>query len=267
MRVWLLGALLLPACRPQKAETVVLASTTSTEDSGLFDELLPAFEKANPRYRIVVVAVGSGEALALARRGDADVLLVHSPAAESTFMAQGYGATRRPVMFNDFVIVGDSVDPAHIRGLRDAAAALGQIARRHAPFVSRGDQSGTHTKELALWRAAGIVPTDSNATPRWYMDVGQGMGETLRIANERRAYTLSDRGTFLASKTSLALQIMVEGDARLRNPYSVIIVRNAKQAEGAQQFADWIVAEPGQKLIGAFGVARFGQPLFIPDAH
>jgi tungstate transport system substrate-binding protein len=256
----------LVACRARAAETVVLASTTSTEDSGLFDALLPAFEKANPKYRIVVVAVGSGEALAIARRGDADVLLVHSPAAESTFMAEGYGDRRRVVMFNDFVIVGDSSDPARIRGQGDAAAALAQIARTRSPFVSRGDQSGTHTKELSLWKAAGIAP-DSNAAVRWYRDVGQGMGETLRIANERRAYTVSDRGTYLASKNSIALQILVEGDPRLRNPYSVITVQAAKHQAGAQQFADWIVSAPAQQLIGSFGVARFGQPLFIPDAH
>ena len=244
----------------------MLASTTSTEDSGLFDELLPAFEKANPKYRIVVVAVGSGEALAIARRGDADVLLVHSPAAESTFMAEGYGDTRRAVMYNDFVIVGDSSDPARIRGQRAAAAALAQIARTRSHFVSRGDQSGTHTKELLLWKAAAIEP-DSKAAVRWYMDVGQGMGETLRIANERRAYTLSDRGTYLASKNSIELLILVEGDPQLRNPYSVITVKAAKNKAGAQQFADWIVSGPAQQLIGAFGVARVGQPLFIPDAH
>jgi tungstate transport system substrate-binding protein len=198
-RRWLLLALILFAsCRTQPRETVVLASTTSTEDSGLFDELLPAFEKANPRYRIVVVAVGSGEALAIARRGDADVLLVHSPAAESTFMAEGHGASRQPVMYNDFVLVGDPTDPAHVRGINDAAAALAQIARTASPFVSRGDQSGTHAKELSLWKAAGITPADSSKRGRWYMDVGQGMGETLRIANERHAYTLSDRGTYLS---------------------------------------------------------------------
>ena len=263
----LLVTLALGACRGRQAETVVLASTTSTEDSGLFDELLPAFEKSNSKYRIVVVAVGSGEALAIARRGDADVLLVHSPAAESTFMAEGYGDARRGVMYNDFVIVGDSSDPARIRGLRDAGLALAQIARAHAPFVSRGDQSGTHTKELALWKAAGVSPVDSSAGVRWYMDAGQGMGETLRIANERRAYTLSDRGTYLATRNSVALQILVEGDPRLRNPYSVITVRKAKQKVGAQRFADWIISDSAQRLIGSYGAARFGQPLFIPDAH
>jgi tungstate transport system substrate-binding protein len=262
---WLLTVLLAAGCvRP--AQTVVLASTTSTEDSGLFDTLLPAFEKANPRYHIAVVAVGSGQALAMARRGDADVLLVHSPAAESTFMAGGYGDTRRSVMYNDFVILGDPTDRAGVRGSNDAAAALRRIAETNSPFVSRGDQSGTHTKELALWKAAGLLPADSTPDFSGYRSVGQGMGETLGIANEKHAYTLSDRGTYLSMRAALALQVLVEGDRRLRNPYSVITVRQAMQKSGARAFADWIVSPAAQNVIGSFGVDKFGQRLFTPSA-
>ncbi|HSL70812.1 MAG TPA: substrate-binding domain-containing protein [Longimicrobiales bacterium] len=249
-------------------ESVVLASTTSTEDSGLFDVLIPAFEAAHPKLRVMVVAVGSGEALAIGRRGDADVLLVHSPAAESTFVAEGHGHSRRAVMTNDFVLVGDSADAARVRGLRDAAAAFRRIAAARARFVSRGDRSGTHTKELELWQAAGVAPIDSarptSEESRWYVEVGQGMGETLRIANETGAYTLSDRGTYLALRNSLALPVLVEGDARLQNPYSVIVVRRARNPTGGQAFAEWIVGNEAQRLIGEFGTDRFGQPLFRP---
>jgi tungstate transport system substrate-binding protein len=262
----LLFLLLLAGCARPAQENVVLASTTSTEDSGLFDVLLPAFEKANPRFHINVVAVGSGQALVIAQRGDADVLLVHSPAAESTFMAQGYGLSRRPVMYNDFVIVGPREDPAHVRGSADAAAAMLEIAQAHAGFVSRGDQSGTHAKEMTLWKASRVT---KDSTPQFpgYMSVGQGMGETLNIANEKHAYALSDRGTFLAMKGTLALDVLVEGDARMRNPYSVITVRGAKHPVGAQKFAEWIVSPAGQQLIGSFGVDKFGQRLFTPSAN
>jgi tungstate transport system substrate-binding protein len=274
-RAWFarLGLLLVLgwSCRAQGTQSVVLASTTSTEDSGLFDVLIPAFEAEQPRFRVMVVAVGSGEALAIGRRGDADVLLVHSPAAESSFVAQGYGENRSAVMVNDFVLVGDSADPANVRGLPDAAAAFRRIADARARFVSRGDRSGTHAKELAIWRAAGVTPIDpaapTSGTARWYVEVGQGMGETLRIADETRAYTLSDRGTYLALRSTLELSLLVEGDPRLQNPYSVMVVKRARNRAGGRAFAEWIVGASAQRVIGEFGRDRFGQPLFTPTAR
>ena len=267
-RTWAALALVLAlfGCRARAPQSLVLASTTSTEDSGLFDVLLPAFERAHPAYRIKLVAVGSGEALALGRRRDADVLLVHSPAAEKTFMADGHGVRRLAVMYNDFVLVGDSADRARTRGLSDIVEAFRRIAHAHARFAARGDQSGTHVKELALWREAGLAPASDSAAHTWYVDVGQGMGETLRIASETGAYTLTDRGTYLALRNTLHLVVLVQGDPRLRNPYSVIEVRGARNAAGARAFADWIVSPPAQQLIGALGRDRFAQPLFIPDA-
>ncbi|HEX6940662.1 MAG TPA: substrate-binding domain-containing protein [Longimicrobiales bacterium] len=241
---------------------IILASTTSTEDSGLFDELLPAFEAAHPEYEVRAIAVGTGEALELGRRKDADVLLVHAPAAESAFVAEGYGVERREVMYNDFVIVGPASDPAGVRGLADAAEALRRIARAGVSFISRGDDSGTHRKELALWRAAG-VETGGAA----YLEAGQGMGEVLRIASERRGYTLTDRATYLFLKDDLALEVLVEGDARLFNQYGVIPVAGARNAEGAAAFADWITSAEAQSLIARYGVDRFGAPLFTPNAR
>jgi tungstate transport system substrate-binding protein len=253
-------ALVSLSCANPSASAIVLASTTSTEDSGLFGELLPAFERAHPQYKIRLVAVGSGEALAIGRRGDADVLLVHSPAAESTFMAQGFGDSRTSVMANQFVLAGSEKDPAQVRGMRDAAAALRRIARARAPFISRGDSSGTHVKELQLWNAAGIAARDA----AWYSEVGQGMGETLRMASEREAYTLSDRGSYLALSSGLHLAVLVEGDDGLANPYSVIVVKAGKNSRGARAFAQWILGVEGQRVIGEFGRARFGAPLFTP---
>jgi tungstate transport system substrate-binding protein len=239
----------------------VLASTTSTEDSGLFDVLLPAFQQAYPQYRVQLVAVGSGEALRLGRRGDADVLLVHSPAAESMFVADGHAQSRASVMTNDFVLLGPPSDPAQLSGGHDAVAALQRIAARRAPFVSRGDSSGTHVKEIALWRAAGVDP---ESTSPWRIEVGQGMGETLHIASEREGYTLSDRSTWLAQSPTLQLKLLVEGDPRLQNPYSVIVVRNARNGAGARAFAGWVTSAAGQHVIAEFGRARFGRPLFKP---
>lgn len=259
----LLATLATVACGSgdRRGGRLVIASTTSTEDSGLFDVLIPAFEAAHPGVDAVVVAVGSGEALELGRQGDADVLLVHSPAAESVFVAEGHGFDRQPVMYNDFVIVGPALDPAGIRGLDDAARALGRIAAAQATFVSRGDQSGTHMRELALWRAAGIHPTGS-----WYVDAGQGMGEVLGIASELGAYTLTDRGTYLFLSERLALDVLVEGDPRLRNEYSVILVARAANPEAARAFHEWIRGPAAQALIGEYGVDRFGRPLFTPNA-
>lgn len=259
----LLATLATVACGSgdRRGGRLVIASTTSTEDSGLFDVLIPAFEAAHPGVDAVVVAVGSGEALELGRQGDADVLLVHSPAAESVFVAEEHGFDRQPVMYNDFVIVGPALDPAGIRGLDDAVRALGRIAAAQATFVSRGDQSGTHMRELALWRAAGIQPAGS-----WYVDAGQGMGEVLGIASELGAYTLTDRGTYLFLSERLALDVLVEGDPRLRNEYSVILVARAANPEAARAFHEWIRGPAAQALIGEYGVDRFGRPLFTPNA-
>jgi len=240
----------------------VLASTTSTEDSGLFEVLLPGFQRARPGYRVRVIAVGSGEALRLAERGDADAVLAHSPRAEERFMAAGHGESRRPVMFNDFVIVGPEADVAVIRGLSGAATAFARIAGSAAPFISRGDDSGTHARERLLWDAARIEPAGS-----WYLEAGQGMGAVLMMASEKQAYTLTDRGTYLSLRDRLELSVLVEGDPALRNQYSVIVVRGAANPDGARAFAAWITSPAAQQLIGEFGRERFGRPLFTPNAE
>lgn len=267
MRGPLLGTLALAACAAACADgeraAVVLASTTSTEDSGLFDVLIPAFEAAHPAYRVRVLAVGSGQALELGRRGDADVLLAHAPAAESLFVAQGYGEARRPVMYNDLVLVGPAADPAAVDGLADAAAALARIADAGAAFISRGDDSGTHRKEQELWRAAGRAARSARGAG--YLEAGQGMGEVLRVAAEKGAYTLADRSTFLALRR-LPLRVLVEGDPRLTNPYGVIVVRAAHDRAGGRAFADWITSPAGQAVLRGYGSERFGQPLFVPGA-
>lgn len=269
----LLLALALTACGAQEAETpdeaeepvevseVVVASTTSTEDTGLFEELIPAFEDAYPQYSVSVVAVGTGQALEIGRAKDADVLLVHAKADEEEFVAEGYGVERKDVMYNDFIIVGPEADPAGIAGGDDAAAAFSSVAEGVHTFVSRGDDSGTHKKELQIWEAAGIEPAGD-----WYNSIGQGMGDTLTFTSEREGYTLSDRGTYLAMKDKLELTISVEGDELLFNPYGVIVVTDAGNQEGAQAFADWIVSEEGQEIIRGFGVDEFGEPLFVPNA-
>lgn len=254
-------AALSAACAGEERSAIVLSSTTSTEDSGLFDVLIPAFEAAHPSLRVRVLAVGSGQALELGRRGDADVLLTHAPAAESLFVAQGHGEERRPVMYNDFVLVGPAADPAGVRGESDAAAALARIAAAAAPFISRGDDSGTHRKELDLWEAAGLGGPDARGPG--YLEAGQGMGEVLRVAAEKEAYTLSDRSTFLFLR-DLPLEVLLEGDPRLTNPYAVIVVRTAKNRAGGRAFADWITSPRGQAVVGAYGRERFGQPLFFP---
>lgn len=238
---------------------LILASTTSTVDSGLLDVLLPAFERTQQDMRVKVVGVGSGEALALGRRGDADVLLVHSPADEETFMADGHGERRLPVMANDYVIAGPPDDPAGVGSAPSAIEALRRIASLGAPFVSRGDSSGTHRRELSLWAAAGIAPPAR-------IDVGQGMGEALTIASERSAYILSDRSTYLALVDNLRLDILAEDPDQLANPYSVITVKGARNGAAADAFADWLVSADAADLIRRFGVERFGQPLFFPAA-
>jgi tungstate transport system substrate-binding protein len=260
-----LALALFGAAAPLSAQpSLILATTTSTQDSGLLDDLLPRFEAATG-VKVKTIAVGSGEALAMGRRGDADVLLVHSKAAEDEFMAGGHGSLRLDVMHNDFVLLGPPSDPAGVRGLA-TAEALKRIAERGAPFASRDDRSGTHARELELWKKAGVVP----AGRPWYVATGQGMGETARIASEKRAYTLADRGTWLALRPSLQLDVLVEGDRELWNSYRVIVVDPAKHPKArereAKLFAEWLVTPDVQKAIGAFGREKFGQPLFVPDA-
>ena len=241
--------------------TLVLATTTSTQDSGLLDTLVPDYE-AGSRCRVKTVAVGSGEALALGASGNADVLLVHSPAAEQQYMAQGHGLTRAAVMHNDFVLLGPKNDPAHAAQAGDTAKAFAAVAAARAPFASRADESGTNAKELSLWARAGVKPTGG-----WYIRTGQGMGETLTIASQKQAYTLSDRGTWLATG-NLDLRIVGEGQQALFNPYHVIVVKHAGTNVGcARQFAQWIVSAPAQQQIGRFGVKQYGQRLFVPDAR
>jgi len=253
--LWVLAALLFCGCGSDARE-LILASTTSTQDSGLFDVLLPAFERAHGAVRVKVIAVGSGEALALGRRGDADVLLVHSPAEEQQFMADGHGRERLPVMHNDFVIVGPPSDAARIRGSSDAVAALHQLAQSGAQFISRGDSSGTHRMELKLWRAAGVHGA--------HVDVGQGMAETLTVASERGGYTLADRATYLAMRDVLQLDVLVEKDSVLLNHYSVITVADARNAADADAFAAWLRSADARAVIARFGMSEFGMSLFIP---
>jgi tungstate transport system substrate-binding protein len=239
---------------------MILATTTSTQDSGLLDALVPRFEK-DSGCSVKTIAVGSGEALELGERGDADVLLVHSPEAEAEYMQGGHGTSRKAVMHNDFVVVGPTDDPAKIKGMRSAAEAFTRIAKAEAPFASRGDESGTHTKELSLWDAAGIEPGGS-----WYIETGQGMGETLTIANQKQAYTVSDRGTYLATE-NLDLGLLVEGGKDLLNPYHVIVVKGEGVNRAcAQRFSDWITSQRIQREIGRFGVKQYGEPLFVADA-
>ncbi len=243
---------------------LILATTTSTQDSGLLDVLIPQFEKEHD-YKVKTLAKGSGEALRLGSEGEADVVLAHSPKAEEDFMAAGNGESRLVVMHNDFIIVGPADDPAGIKGLTSAADAFKKIAASEALFLSRGDQSGTNTKELSLWTSAGIQPSGS-----WYQETGQGMGETLNVASQKQGYTLSDRGTYLAQKKNFDLDLLVQGDKALFNQYHVIVVDPKKHskvnAEGARAFASFITSPEVQATIGEFGVKDYGQALFIPDA-
>jgi tungstate transport system substrate-binding protein len=260
-----LTALAIAACgeddsAPAGKGSMILATTTSTQDSGLLDELVPRFQDQSG-CSVKTVAVGSGEALELGEKGDADVLLVHSPAAEEEFMEGGHGVSRTAVMHNDFVVVGPAEDPAKIKGAGSAADAFERISKEKAPFASRADESGTHTKELSIWEAAGVEPAGS-----WYIETGQGMGETLTIAGQKRAYTLADRGTFLATD-NVDLDLLVEGGSDLLNPYHVIVVEGEDvNRECAQAFADWITSPEIQDEIGRFGVDEYGEPLFFPDA-
>jgi tungstate transport system substrate-binding protein len=245
---------------------LVLATTTSTQDSGLLDVLIPLFEQ-DSGAKVDVIAVGTGQALQLGKDGNADVLMVHARAQEDAFMAAGDGVRREDVMYNDFVVVGPPSDPATIKGMTSAVEAFKTIADLKAPFISRGDKSGTNTKELAIWKEAGIEPSGD-----WYISAGQGMGEVLTMADEQQANTLSDRATYLArTKQGTDLIILVEGDPILFNPYGVIAVNPAKnpniQADLANKFIDWIISVPVQEKIAEFGKADFGQSLFTPSSQ
>jgi tungstate transport system substrate-binding protein len=249
-----------------EGQKLILATTTSTEDSGLLDYLLPDFEQEFGA-EVDVIAVGTGQALQTGEDGNADVLLVHARAREDEFMAAGHGTRREEVMYNDFIILGPADDPAGIKGMTSAAEAFQKISESASTFISRGDESGTHTKELSIWEAAGIEPAGD-----WYVSAGQGMGEVLTMADEQQAYTLSDRATYLArTQEGTELVILVEGDESLFNPYGVIAVNPDKNpainAELANQFIDWIISVPVQEKIGQFGVEEFGQSLFIPDSQ
>lgn len=248
-----------------QTKTIILSTTTSTQDSGLLDVLIPIFEK-NTGYFVKTIAVGSGQAMAMGQKGEADVLLVHSPAAEKKFVAEGFGVNRRIIMHNDFVIVGPPEDPIKIKGIKSASEAFKKIASANVLFMSRGDNSGTHAKEKAIWSATRINPEKE----KWYQQTGLGMGQTLSVASEKKGYTLTDRGTYLALKKNLSLDILVEGDAILLNIYHVIEVNPNKwpkvNAAGARAFADFMVSKEAQDIIKTFGVDKFGSPLFFPDA-
>jgi len=250
-----------PAAGPSAERSLILATTTSTQDSGLLDDLLPAFT-ADTGWQVKTVAVGSGQAIELGRRGEADVLLVHSPDAEKKFVAEGTAGRRLLVMHNDFVLVGPEADPAGIRGL-GVSEAMKRIADSGSVFVARGDDSGTAAREKALWQQAGVTPAGD-----WYQETGQGMGATLRVAAEKSGYTLSDRATYLSQPDGLTL--LNEGDPGLLNVYHVIEMTTKAgdrvQPEAGAAFADWITGPAAQQRIGEFGRAQFGQPLFVPDA-
>ena len=241
---------------------IKMATTTSTENSGLLAVLLPEFLKES-NIQIDVIAVGTGKAIAHGENGDVDLILVHARAKEDAFVAEGHGVNRRDVMHNDFVIIGPADDPAGIDGMTDAAAAFSKISAVSAPFLSRGDESGTHVKEQALWKDSGIMPEG-----KWYKETGQGMGTVLTMTSEIQGYTLTDRGTWLAMKDKLDLKILVEGDGRLFNPYGVIAVNPEKYShvnyEGAMAFIDFITSPAGQGIIGNF--KKGGEQLFFPDA-
>ena len=246
-------------------KTVILATTTSTQDSGLLDVLVPQFQTES-EFQVKTISVGSGQAMKMGEKGEADVLLVHSPDAEKKFMTDGFGTTRRLVMHNDFIIVGPANDPAKIKNAGSAAEALKRIAQSGQVFASRGDNSGTHAKEKSLWKTAGINPEGQ----KWYQQTGLGMGQTLNVAAEKKGYTLTDRATYLALKKSVGMTILSEGDHKLLNIYHVIEINSTKwpkvNVAGGKAFADFMVAKKTQEIIGTFGVDKYGAPLFFPDA-
>jgi tungstate transport system substrate-binding protein len=264
--VLLLMSLVVPALAGPvlgQSQVVILSTTTSTQDSGLLDVLVPMFEKRSG-LTVKTISVGTGQALALAARGEADVTLAHAPALEKKYVAEGKMSNRRLVMYNDFVVIGPAADPAKVKGLK-VIDALKRIAASPSRFVSRGDKSGTHLLEQALWKQAGVEPAGA-----WYIESGQGMGATLGIANDRRAYALADRGTWLAFQKRVDLPILVEGDKLLLNVYSVMEVNPANgprvNAAGGKAFAEFVLSPETQAVIKTFGVDKFGQPLFVPIA-
>jgi tungstate transport system substrate-binding protein len=263
--VGLAGLLALAAAACGGGKEIILATTTSTQDTGLLDELLPKFKRESG-YKAKVIAVGSGEALAMADRGDADAVLAHAPSSEEELVDKGSVVNRQLVMHNDFIIVGPANDPAGIKGMKSAVEAMTTIADQKAPFVSRGDDSGTNKLELKLWKKAGLSPQGQG----WYEEGGQGMGATLQITSQRGAYTISDRGTYLAQRSNLELEVLVEGDPLLLNVYHVMQVNPERfdrvNGEGGKAFVEFMVSDEAQEIIRNFGVEKFGQPLFIPDA-
>jgi len=259
----LLCVLLVPGVT-EAQQRLKMSTTTSTDNSGLLEILLPPFEKMF-NVKVDVIAVGTGKALRLGQNGDVDIVFVHARSAEDRFVADGYGVNRRDVMYNDFVITGPENDPAQIRGTKSAAVALAKIAGVQAPFISRGDDSGTHKKEKNIWIETGITPRGA-----WYQEVGQGMGAVLKIADEKKAYALADRGTFLAFSKKVGLVVLCEGDPVLYNPYGIIAVNPATYPHvnyvKAMALIGWVTAPEGQEIIRQFGKEKFGRPLFTPMA-
>ncbi len=249
----------LTGCGGTDRRPISLGVPTTVDDSGLLQEIRAAFEEAQSEYRLKAIAGGSGQLMSLAALGDLDVFISHSPVDEIRFMEAGHGISRLAIMENDFIIVGPAADPAGVRGMRDAAAALERIGERGAPFLSRGDDSGTHRKELELWEDGGEPERGEG-----YRAMGDGMAAVLRASSETASYTLTDRGTYLANRSLLNLQVLVEGDERLRNVYSVILVAEAREVDGARAFTRWLVSEAGKEMIRAHGRERFGRSLFEP---
>jgi tungstate transport system substrate-binding protein len=258
-------SLLSPAVMAKDKPKLVLATTTSTMDSGLLDFLVPIFEKENG-CKVQVIAVGTGASIRYGKDGNADIVMVHDPVAEEQVVKEGFFVERKYLMYNDYVIVGPAEDPAGIKGLASAVEALKKIEASQSAFVSRADQSGTHKKELRLWETSGIKPKGS-----WYLEAGAGMEAILRIANEKRAYSLTDRGTYLSHQKEYELPVLVEGDKELFNPYHIMLVAPAKYPfvnySLAKKFSDFLTSERGRKLIADYGVDKYGQPLFYPAAE
>jgi tungstate transport system substrate-binding protein len=254
-----------PACAAPAQKNLILATTTSTQDSGLLDVLIPVFEKKTG-YFVKTIAVGSGQAMAMGQKGEADVMLVHSPDAEKKFIADGFGVNRLIVMHNDYIVIGPPADPAAIKGATSTVEAFKKIAAAGSLFMSRGDNSGTHAKEMAIWKAAGIKPEGQ----KWYQQTGLGMGQTLNVAAEKKGYTLADRGTWLSMQQKLGLPILKEGDPILLNVYHVIQVNPVKwpkvNADGAKAFSDFMLSADTQGIIKTYGVEKYGGALFFPDA-
>ena len=265
----LLVLILLVGCGGEKSEagdSIILSTTTSTQDSGLLDYLLPKFEEETG-IEVKVIAVGTGKALQMGKEGEADILLVHAKESEEEFVQEGHGLERQDVMYNDYILVGPKEDPLNLKSdyPNDILEGLKALAETETEFVSRGDDSGTHKKELSIWKEAGIEPEGD-----WYISAGSGMGDVLKIADEKKAYTIADRGTYLSMKDNLDLEIIIEGDENLFNQYGIIPVDPDKSdkinAEGAKKFMDWMLSDKVQELIGEFGVEEYGMPLFIPNA-